>query len=94
MTHELRPNYWFIFYSERLDTLWILSSAEFCNESNQNKGGENVGKRMIKFTNLRVDGTESVRPRFKHYVMKDFSRILQEDPDAAPVPCVTTRQNP
>ena len=88
LTHELRPNYWFVFYSERLDTMWILSSREFCEESNQNKAGENAGKRMIKFTNKRVDGSEHVRPRFKHYVAKDFSRILTEDPDAASEACL------
>ena len=27
--HEQRPDYWFVFYSERLDTMWIMSSASF-----------------------------------------------------------------
>ena len=27
--HELRKNYFFVFYSERLDTFWIMSSDEF-----------------------------------------------------------------
>ena len=26
---ELRLNYWFVFYSERLDLTWIMTSAEF-----------------------------------------------------------------
>jgi hypothetical protein len=26
MTHELRDNYYFVFYSERMDTMWITSS--------------------------------------------------------------------
>ena len=42
LTHEYRPNYWFVFYSERMDKTWILSSREFINESNQNKKGKNV----------------------------------------------------
>ena len=32
MTHEARPNYWFLFYSERLGLTWIMSSAEFLKE--------------------------------------------------------------
>ena len=27
--HELRENYWFVFYSERMDTTWIMTSKEF-----------------------------------------------------------------
>src|SRR3990167_8192281 len=29
MTHEPRKNYWFVFYSGRMDKLWIMSSKEF-----------------------------------------------------------------
>jgi len=35
--HEHRNNYWFVFFSERLDTMWVMSSAEFIAESVQNK---------------------------------------------------------
>ena len=38
--HELRDNYWFVFYSERLDSIWIMSSEEFIKESVQNKTGQ------------------------------------------------------
>ncbi len=24
--HEVRPGYWFVFYSERLHTMWIMNS--------------------------------------------------------------------
>ena len=37
LTHRPRKNYWFIFYSERMDEKWILSSKEFIKESSQNK---------------------------------------------------------
>ena len=30
ITHELTPNFYFVFYSERLGKTWILSSEEFC----------------------------------------------------------------
>ena len=47
--HESRPNYWFVFYSERIDKMWILSSNEFIKEANQNKKGINIGKRSVWF---------------------------------------------
>ena len=47
--HEYRKNYWFIFYSERMDKMWIMSSKEFIENSHQNKQGKNTGKRVIWF---------------------------------------------
>ena len=47
--HELRDNYWFVFYSERMDMKWIMTSEEFIRESVQNKSGKNKGKRSIWF---------------------------------------------
>lgn len=83
MTHEPRRNYWFVFYSERMDTIWIMSSKEFVAEAVQNKNGKNVGKRGIWFNGKNTKAqTEHVLPRFAKYVVKDFSRILNEHPDA------------
>lgn len=80
--HEYRPNYWFVFYSERMDTIWILSSIEFIKESVQNKSGKNMGKRSIWFNGRKTkDNTEHVKPQFQKYVVKDFSRLLDENPD-------------
>lgn len=78
ITHEYRPNYWFVFYSERLGengTMWIMSSAEFIAESYQNKTGKNVGKRVIWFNGTRK-GVEYIKPQFEKYVCTDFSRLL------------------
>ena len=48
ITHaEERKNYYFVFYSERMDDIWILSSKEFIKEAVQNKTGKNKGKRSI-----------------------------------------------
>lgn len=52
--HEYRKNYWFIFYSERLDTIFILSSKEFLQESVQNKSGKNKGLRSIWFNGKKT----------------------------------------
>lgn len=83
LTHEFRSQYWFVFYSERLDTTWILSSREFLHESHQNKTGKNVGKRSIWFNGKsQKNKTEHVHERFKKYVASDFTRLISEDPDA------------
>lgn len=83
LKHEHRPNYWFVFYSERMDKTWILSSKEFIKESNQNKGGKNKGARSITFNGKRTkDKTEHVKPQFEKYLVTCFDRILKDDPDA------------
>ena len=83
LKHEYRPNYWFVFYSERMDKIWILSSKEFIEESNQNKTGKNKGKRSIWFNGRNTKGkTEHVKPQFKKYLVDNFNRIIKENPDA------------
>ncbi|MFP3984244.1 MAG: hypothetical protein ACLFV2_11225 [Desulfurivibrionaceae bacterium] len=82
LTHELRSNYWFVFYSERLDRFWIMSSQEFIDESVQNKSGKNQGKRSIWFNGKRKDKvtgeyTEHCHERFKKYIASDFSRLVK-----------------
>lgn len=82
LTHELRRNYWFIFYSERMDTIWIMSSNELIKEAAQNKTGKNVGKRSIWFNGRNTgEQTEHVKPQFQRYVATNFRRIVEEDPD-------------
>lgn len=80
--HEYRPNYWFVFYAERIDKIFILSSKEFINESVQNKTGKNKGKRSIWFNGKNSKtNTEHVKPQFEKYIVNNFSRILNEVPD-------------
>ncbi|MDR0472490.1 MAG: hypothetical protein LBH43_02295 [Treponema sp.] len=81
--HEYRENYWFIFYSERVDnSIFIMSSKEFIKEAVQNKSGKNVGKRSIKFNGRNSKTkTEHILPQFLKYKATDFNRILNEDPD-------------
>ena len=49
ISHERKENFYFVFYSERLDLTWILSSEEFLKECVTNKTGKNAGKRSIWF---------------------------------------------
>ncbi len=83
--HSHRNNYWFIFYSERLDTTWILSSREFLDEAVENKTGKNIGKRSIWFNGSRKNKStgkydEHVKPQFLKYVSTSFKRIRDEAP--------------
>lgn len=77
MTHESRKNYYFIFYSERLDTMWIMSSEEFVKESVQNKTGKNIGKRSIWFNGKKTNPKtkekyEYAKPKYNKYKAVDF----------------------
>lgn len=78
--HEPRDNYYFVFYSERLDCMWILSSAEFLAECVTNKNGKNVGRHSIWFNGCRMNRQTGLReeyckPQFARYVCRDFSRF-------------------
>lgn len=78
--HELRENYWFVFYSERMDMIWIMTSKEFIVESVQNKTGKNKGKRSIWFNGTKTDKAtgkkiEYCKEQFKKYVATDFQRL-------------------
>ena len=77
---EERADYWFVFYSERMDVMWIMTSNEFINSSNQNKTGKNVGKRTIWFNGKRRNKVtcqyvEPTKPQFEKYVAVDFRRV-------------------
>jgi hypothetical protein len=78
--HELRSNYWFVFYSERMDKMWIMTSKEFIANSDQNKTGKNAGKRTIWLNGKRTDKQSGVviehcKPQFEKFLAKDFSRL-------------------
>ena len=80
IAHEYRENYYFVFYSERLETFWVMSSEEFIKESNQNKKGKNKGLRSICFNGKRKDKQtgqykEHTHEKFKKYVVTDFSEF-------------------
>ncbi len=77
---EERHDYWFVFYSERMDMIWILSSAEFLSESIANKSGKNVGLRSIWFNGRRKNPKTFVpelycKARYEKYLATDFTRI-------------------
>ena len=80
--HEPRKNYWFVFYSEAIDQIWILSSAEFLKEARTNKKGKNAG-----LHHLLLGGTKAGQPypleKYRKYMTNSFDRIKYEDPNLA-----------
>jgi hypothetical protein len=80
--HELRNNYWFVFYSERMDMTWIMTSQEFVKEGVQNKTGKNKGMRSIWFNGRKADKVTGVKKEYcKHqfvkYLAADFRRLAK-----------------
>ena len=80
ITHELTPNFYFVFYSERLDSMWIMSSEEFLNECVTNKNGKSKGKHSIWFNGNRTDNATGIKKeyckkQFEKYLCTDFSRF-------------------
>lgn len=80
LVHDYRPNYYFVFYAERLKAMWIMSSEEFLNECVTNKNGKNAGKRSIWFNGNRKDSDTGIKQeycyeKFDKYRADDFSRF-------------------
>lgn len=78
--HELTPNFYFVFYSERLDTMWIMSSEEFLKECVTNKSGRNAGKHGIWFNGNKINPKigrkeEYCFDKYNKYICTDFSRF-------------------
>lgn len=79
---NVRPNYYFVFYSERMDAMWIMSFEEFDKEAVRNKTGKNIGKRSMWFNGKRTDKTtgqliEHPYPKYDVYKATDFSRFRE-----------------
>lgn len=83
ITHDkVRPNYWFIFYSERMDMTWIMTSEEFDRDAVRNRNGKNIGKRTVWFNGNRFKkgGAPGERedyclPQWEQYRAESFGRI-------------------
>ncbi len=83
--YAVRSNYWFVFYSERMDMMWVMTSAEFDREAVKNKSGKNVGKRSVWFNGKRKNSDTGVveeycKPQWEKYRAKDFHRIASDSP--------------
>jgi hypothetical protein len=61
-----RKDFFFIFYSEQVNTYWVMPSLDLVREANVAKGGDNIGKYSINFCNLPQAGVKP-RPRFRAF---------------------------
>jgi len=74
--HEPRNNYFFVFYSERMDTKWIMSSKEFLKECDTNKSGKNKGSSTICFNGKNTkERKEYTKLKFEKYVVLNYDRF-------------------
>lgn len=69
--HSFRPDYWFVFYSEYLGRIWLLSSEEFLENSILDKSG----KRTIQFNTSK----DEVDPKYSEFIVDNFNRLNLED---------------
>ena len=85
--HEKRDNYFFIFYSERMQKdsetpfYWILSSEEFLNTATTNKTGKHIGSKCIWFNGIKSDKIngireEYVKDKYQKFVYTNFNKII------------------
>ncbi|GHV87932.1 hypothetical protein AGMMS50267_02920 [Spirochaetia bacterium] len=65
------PNYWFVFYAERLDTLLLLSSKELTRLVKP----DTKGKLHIKFNGKNREKGEYILEQYEKYITTDFSRL-------------------
>ena len=80
IVHDHKPNFYFVFYSERMDMMWILSSEEFLQVCVTNKTGKNEGKRSIWFNGNKINKEtgkkeEYCLPKFEKFICTDFGRF-------------------
>jgi hypothetical protein len=66
----------FVFYSERLDLIWIMTSEKFIEKAVSNKTGKNIGKRSIWFNGNRKDKTTGI---LKEYCKPQFEKYLDRE---------------
>jgi hypothetical protein len=71
---EPRKNYWFVFYSERLDKIWLMTSQEFLQHASQNKSGKYTGDRSILFSGYKANEYYA-KSKFDEFLTNDFKRM-------------------
>lgn len=72
-----RDNYLFLFYSEWLDTSWIIPSLELFKLASQNKNGKNIGKSHILLSGIS-DITPIKNKKYDKYEGNNGFRIIED----------------
>ena len=82
--HDLQENFYFVFYAERMQMMWILSSKEFLDNCVTNKTGKNKGKHSIWFNGYKTnketgEKEEYCKKQFEQFISTGFSRFHCQD---------------
>jgi hypothetical protein len=72
---EPRPNYFFIFYTQKNDTIWVIPSLDLIDMAYRNPGGANVGKYTINLPD-QTKGQKS--EKFEKYKGNKGVELLRE----------------
>ena len=62
-----RPNYFFIFYSEKADSYWVMPSLDIVATANVGKSGKAKGMFTLEFVNVSVRDVVRPRPKWDQY---------------------------
>jgi len=77
MTINPRDNYFFIFYSEQLDTYWVIPSKELVKMASKNKKGKNKGKYHINLASYSKT-KKQIYPRKKFKKYENNFKLLED----------------
>lgn len=73
----MRGNFYFVFYSERLNLTWILSLEEFLKECVTNKTGKMQGKEASGLTGIKQTEMEQKKKTVSHNLKNTSVMIFQ-----------------
>lgn len=68
---EPKPNYWFIFYVQSINTFWLMNSLEVHSLSNISQGEKSFGMHSIQLA-TRKNGCNK---KFDNFLVKNFNKI-------------------
>ena len=75
LEYSVRKDYYFIFYSEILDTYWLFESKQLFDLTYENKGGKNAGKHTIKLNGKKSD-LDYPLLKYKEFETVNFEKLV------------------
>ena len=69
-------NCFFVFYSARMNEIWLMTKDELSSFGSINTKGKHIGDISIRFNGTKK-GAEYVFPQFAQFAAGDFSRLAE-----------------
>ena len=69
-------NHFFVFYSGRMNTIWLMTKEELASFGSVSTKGKHAGDISIRFNGTKK-GEEYALPRFEQFIANDFSRLAE-----------------